>query len=222
MNGCPHRRPGRSGAGPTLSLICLAIAAGALAGQDGSGPDEGWWAELPDPGPGLHVFEADSIYEIRGRTYGDLLGEMRRRGPGVDDIGTRLGVHVAQWRWSYEYRTGGADARCRVTDASVILRSVIVLPEWVDRSGAVREVARAWPRFVDALVTHELGHRTRARRLGVSLWQSLLGLQAETCEALGTLVSETASRIVEEGEAAQLEYDRETGHGVHQGAVWPP
>lgn len=222
MIGCPPRPRGRPCAGSALTLACLAIAAGGLAGQDGTGPGEGWWAGLSDPGPGLHVFEADSIYEIRGRSYDDLLAEMRRKGPGVDDIGTRLGVHVAQWRWSYEYRTGGADARCRVTDASVVLRSVIVLPRWVDRAGAVREVARAWPRFVDALVTHELGHRARSRTLGVRLWQSLLGLQAETCDALGTLLSETAARIVEEGEAAQLDYDRRTEHGVRQGAVWPP
>lgn len=218
-----RRRPYiRPRAGFARPIAWLALAAGGLAAQDGVGPGDEWWAGIPDPGPGVHVFEADSIYEIRGRSYDDLLREMRRKGPGVDDIGTRLGVHVAQWRWSYEYRTRGVRTRCRVTDASVLLRSVIVVPEWVDRSGAAREVARAWPRFVDALVTHELGHRTRARSLGVRLWQSLLGLQAETCDALGTLVSETAAQIVEEGEAAQLEYDRATEHGVRQGAVWPP
>lgn len=220
MNDFRQRPCSRPRAGSALPLAWLALAAGGLAAQDGVGPGDEWWAGLPDPGPGLHVFEADSTYEVRGRSYDELLGDMRRKGPGVDDIGTRLGVHVAGWRWSYEYRTGGG--RCRVAGASVLLRSVIVLPEWVDRSGAPHEIARAWPRFVDALLTHELGHRTRARSLGVRLWQSLLGLQAESCDALGTLVSETAARVVEEGEAAQLEYDRETGHGVRQGAIWPP
>jgi len=204
------------------AVLGLGAATAPLGAQHGASPGEAWWAELAGVGPGLHLMEVDSIYEIRGRDDHDLLREMRRKGPGIDDIGTRLGVHVAQWRWSYNYRTGGGSDRCRVADATVLLRSVIVLPDWLDRNGAPGEVARAWPRFLAALVEHETGHRNRAKALGVMLWQSLLGLQAETCEALEALVSETAQRVVEEGDAAQRAYDRETEHGIRQGAVWPP
>lgn len=205
-----------------VALAFLALAAGGLPAQEEGVDGEAWWAELAGAGPGLHLIEVDSAYEIRGRDYDDLLREMRRNGPGIDDSGTRFGVHVAAWRWSYRYRTGGGRTRCRVSEASVLLRSVIVLPKWVDRAGASRDVESAWPRFVAALTEHETGHRHRAKEYGVRLWQSLLGLEAATCEGLEALVSETAARIVEEGEAAQSEYDRDTGHGVRQGAMWPP
>lgn len=204
------------------ALATLALAAGGLGAQEADGAAAAWWAPLSDAGPGLHVIEVDSIYEIRGRDANELLREMRRKGPGIDDVGTRLGIHVAQWRWSYDYRTGGGSDRCGVDGASVLLRSVIVLPEWVDRGGGRRDVARAWPRFIEALIAHETGHRSRAKRQGVRLWQSLLGLRAETCEALEALVRETAARVVEEGETEQAEYDRDTEHGVRQGAIWPP
>ena len=73
-----------------------------------------------------------------------------------------------------------------------------------------------------ALRSHEEGHRNRAKAQGVFLWQSLLGLESDSCGGLQALVDETAERVIEEGRAAQLEYDRETGHGMTQGAVWPP
>ncbi len=228
MHSSPRRRAlptvAWRGAGALGALLGLALAAGPLHGQGPDSPaaEDAWWRELGGPGPGLHVIEVDSTYRIRGHDYDDLLREMRRKGPGTDEIGTRLGVHVARWRWSYDYWTGGRNGRCRVTDVSVALRSIIVLPEWVREPGASADLVRRWPRFRDALVEHEMGHRNRARAQGVVLWQSLLGLQAETCEELRTLVSETATRVVSEGEAAQLEYDRDTAHGLRQGAVWPP
>jgi len=220
--GSRSRPRGRARMETAGVALALALAGGGLSAQEGGADGDAWWAGLAGAGPGLHLIEVDSIYEIRGRDHDELLREMRRRGPGIDDIGTRFGVHVAQWRWSYTFRTGGGHDRCHVADASVLLRSVIVLPKWVDRAGAPREVGRDWPRFVEALTVHESGHRNRAKEQGVRLWQSLLGLQGDTCEALETVVSEIAMRVVGEGEAAQLEYDRETDHGLRQGAAWPP
>jgi len=209
--------------GVAVAVACIACAAHSLRAQEQKRkPEEDWWAGLEDQGPGLHVVEQDSSYRVSGFTYDDLYREMKRNGPGADDIGIRLGMHYSQWRWSFRYMTRPQGGRCRLSEATVLLRSRIVLPEWTNVSTAPRQIARGWRPFLDALRRHEEGHRNRAKAQGVFLWQSLLGLEAADCDALQVLVKNIADRVIAEGREAQVAYDRDTGHGVTQGAVWPP
>jgi predicted secreted Zn-dependent protease len=178
-----------------------------------------WEGELADLPSGPHTIEVDSTYRISGFSRNDLLRDMLRNGPGTDEIGTRFGLHVSQWRYGFAYRS--APGVCHLTEAQVLLRSVIILPDWTNVSTAPPELSRGWRPFLRALRTHEEGHRNRARAQGVFLWQALLGLEAGTCEELEARVRETAESVLAEGREAQLTYDRETGHGSSQGAVWP-
>lgn len=205
----------RMKAATVLIGLSLLVPAAAAAQEE-----EGWWTGM-DEAPGVHVAEVDSLYRISGFTHDDIYREMQRKGPGTDEIGVRLGLHVSQWRWSFRY---GEDpgGRCRLREARVLLRSTVVLPDWTNVSTVRPEVARGWREFVTALRGHEEGHRSRAKAQGVFLWQSLLGLEARTCDDLQRLVEATAEQVIEEGREAQLEYDRHTGHGATQGAVWPP
>jgi predicted secreted Zn-dependent protease len=210
------RSPGRTTIPALLLVVIGTVGPSNAAAQDGD-----WWQELDGAGPGLHVIERDSLYRVSGSSYEDVHREMQRNGPGVDDIGVRLGVHVSSWRWSYEFRTAPGE-RCRLTSASVLLRSVIVLPEWTNVASAPSEISRGWRPFLAALRSHEAGHRTRAKAQGVFLWQSLLGLEGADCADLEVLVKKVADRVIAEGREAQLAYDRDTGHGLTQGAIWPP
>jgi len=196
--------------------LALAPAAAAQEGVQGT-----WWSELEDMPPGFHTIEVDSIYRVSGFTRDDILREMHRKGPGVDNLGVRLGLHLSQWRYSYQYTYGGGNGRCRLTEAQVLLRSVIVLPRWTNVSTAPPLVARGWRPFVQALRAHEEGHRSRALAQGATLWTALLGLEASDCSALEDRVRETADTVLAEGQAQQVRYDEETGHGAAQGATWP-
>jgi len=180
-----------------------------------------WWVGLGDMPPGFHTIEVDSAYTIGGATPDEILGEMKRNGPGSDDVGLRLGLHVSQWRYSYQYTGGGQSGRCRLTEAQVLLRSVIVLPAWTDAATAPADVAAGWRPFLRSLTDHERGHRTRAKTQGANLWTSLLGLEAVDCPALERRVRETAESVLADGQEAQRRYDRETAHGATQGATWP-
>ncbi len=201
--------------------FCLAAVAGFPGASPVAAQGQGWWEEFDHLGSGLHVVEIDSLYRVSGFTYADIYSAMQRSGPGTDEIGVRLGVHLSQWRWGFQYRMDPGE-RCRLVEATVLLRSSIVLPEWTNVSTAPPEVRAGWRPFVRALRSHEEGHRNRARAQGVFLWQSLLGLEAADCADLQDIVEDTADRVIAEGREAQLAYDRDTGHGLTQGAVWPP
>jgi predicted secreted Zn-dependent protease len=202
----------------------VAVIAGVLCGwfaTPARAQEKGWWEGLDDLGSGLHVVEIDSLYPVGGFTHDDIYRDMQRNGPGTDEIGVRLGVHLSQWRWGFQYNMSPGE-RCRLVEATVLLRSSIVLPEWTNVSTAPDEIAAGWRPFLRALRAHEEGHRSRAKAQGVFLWQSLLGLESDDCDELQRIVKETADRVIGEGREAQLAYDRDTGHGLTQGAVWPP
>ncbi len=198
-------------------FACFAGAVPAMA-QDGGGD---WWDDLKDMPPGFQVIEVDSVYAISGFTHDDVLREMHRNGPGADDVGVRLGLHVSQWRYSYQYADSGGSGRCRLTEAQVLLRSVIVLPDWTNASTAPPDVASGWRPFLRSLSDHEDGHRSRAMAQGVTLWTSLLGLEAADCPGLEARVRQTAESVLADGREIQSRYDRATGHGATQGATWP-
>ena len=202
--------------GRLVGAICLIGVATPAAAQE-----DDWWTELASRGSGMHVLEADSTYRVSGFTYDDIYREMQRNGPGTDEIGVRLGLHLSSWRWSYRFSQPPA-GRCSLVEATVLLKSTIVLPHWTNVSTAPPEITRGWRPFLEALTRHEEGHRSRAKAQGVFLWQSLLGLEADDCDTLQQLVDETAQRVIAEGREAQLAYDRDTGHGLTQGAAWPP
>lgn len=180
-----------------------------------------WWDGLTELPPGLHVIEVDSTYTISGFTRDDILREMYRKGPGTDQLGPRLGLHVSQWRYSYEYTRSGSSRRCRVLEAQVLLRSVVVVPDWTNVSTVAPHVSAGWRSFLQALKVHEDGHRQRAKALGATLWTSLLGLEGTDCTELEAMVRATAEDVLADGQEAQLAYDRQTGHGATQGATWP-
>ncbi|MDH3733526.1 MAG: DUF922 domain-containing Zn-dependent protease [Gemmatimonadota bacterium] len=207
--------------GTAITVLFIAGTLGATVASPAVGQDAAWWGELEDRGAGMHVLDADSVYHVSGFTYGDIYRDMQRNGPGTDEIGVRLGMHTSEWRWSYRF-TSAPGERCRLSEATVLLKSTIVLPEWTNVSTAPPEIATGWRPFLQALTRHEEGHRSRAKAQGVFLWQTLLGLAADDCDALQTIVDEMAERVIAEGRAAQVAYDRDTGHGLTQGAAWPP
>jgi predicted secreted Zn-dependent protease len=211
------RCPFPPGAALLPLVVCFTAAWSPVAGQ---GPAE-WWDDIDAAPPGMHVVEADSVYRVSGFTYDDIYREMQRNGPGADDIGTRLGLHMSQWRYSFELveRPG---AGCRLIDPKVLLHSTIILPNWTNVSTAPPAITSGWRPFIAALRRHEEGHRSLAKSQAERLWQSLLGLEARDCEALRERVVTVAGRVLDEGETAQAAYDRETGHGLTQGASWPP
>lgn len=197
-------------------VLALAGSLAPLAAQSAE-----WWAGIESMPSGFQTVEVDSVYRVSGSTREELSSAMRRDGPVAKDGARRLGLHVAQWRYSYDYVTGGETPDCRLTRARVLLRSVIILPDWAGAPAAPPELARGWRAFLGALRGHERGHRDRARAQGAMLWTALLGLAAPDCDALERRVRGAADRILAQGEAEQRRYDLETGHGATQGAVWP-
>jgi predicted secreted Zn-dependent protease len=159
-------------------------------------------------------------YEVNGASLDQLRVTVFSRGP----YDKRRGRRFAGWtdwaiQWWFEYRVG--EDGCRIERVAAQTRVTYTLPRWSDERDAPVELREAWQRFLDALIVHEHGHGEIAGRLGRRVETALMELPAEpTCAALEQTANALGSRIVETDQEQEA-YDRRTGHGGAQGAVFP-
>ncbi|MEL6617175.1 MAG: DUF922 domain-containing protein, partial [Bacteroidota bacterium] len=53
------------------------------------------------------------------------------------------------------------------------------------------------------------------------IYHALRNLRTSTCEGMDAAAQQTAQRLRDLSERRQSSYDRQTGHGRTQNAVWP-
>jgi len=122
------------------------------------------------------------------------------------DAGTDWAIH---WRWPAR-RHGGCDlSRARVT-----FRATVTLPRLAEGATLPPPLAEAWTRYMAALETHEAGHVRYAYEHRGDVLAAIRGATCRTAEkrAEAALAAITAH---------DLAYDRDTQHGLTQGALFP-
>ena len=142
---------------------------------------------------------------------------MSERGP-VEKDGKRYFAKtdwIIKWQYRYENRQG----RAVLTQVSVTVDVNYELPHWQQPATAGGRLGAEWARFSTALTTHERGHADNAiqhaKKLEAKLRQHGPFANREAMEAF---VAAEGNQCVAEANAADLEYDRRTGHGAKQGA----
>jgi predicted secreted Zn-dependent protease len=170
-------------------------------------------AAAPGDDPVVTVETASHYYEIAGETAEQLRAAMDRTGP-FDDAGTR---HDAHTRWYV-----GWNLRCQPTRLVVTLKVTTTLPRWTDQFKAPRALSEQWNRYLDALRVHEAVHQDMARRTAdrTSALRKQLAPRP-TCDQLVAAMSAMAKGLTDEGQRADVQYDKETDHGRTQGASFP-
>jgi predicted secreted Zn-dependent protease len=153
-------------------------------------------------------------YEVEGRSPRSIRASINARRPPEDAGGAR---HDARTRWTYRNRVEtGPDGQCDPRTATVVLRLTVVLPDLVSRDQLSVRERDGWDRYFAAVVAHERNH-ARIAVAGRDMLQTAMRA-SPTCDAMRAAVRTTAAGIT----AASQTYDRQTGHGRREGAVYPP
>lgn len=150
--------------------------------------------------------------DVSGRDAVSLQSSLAERGPA--------GFHAsAEWEVGYRYRVAPAgDGRCRVTGIQTTLTGRLRLPRWTDEASAPPALKAAWTRYLDALSRHEDGHLANGLALAKALSAEVVPATAADCKTLRADIETAARRLIEEHQARDRRYDRETDHGATQGA----
>jgi predicted secreted Zn-dependent protease len=185
-----------------LSLLAFAPAVGAAGDPD------------------LRVVTVHHDYAIAGQTAAELRAAMNRRGP-LDASRERFDA-VTNWWINWYYRYGRSGTRCTIASADVRVRIVFTLPRWRPGPGAAPALVRKWNRYLQALRRHENGHSGHAVVEGKRILTGLRRLAPRpSCAQLGAAADALGHAEIRRGNAWDVAYDRRTGHGATQGAVFP-
>jgi len=125
-------------------------------------------------------------------------------------------------RWRYYYRF--ANGECRIDPSRVFVDTEITftMPQWQDEQRSPPAVALRWRRYINALQLHEDGHKDNGINASQAIFRTLQQYSIPSdCTDLTASANATAQAIIAQYHQADIEYDRRTGHGRTQGAVFP-
>ena len=150
-------------------------------------------------------------YEVRGVDFNAVLGSM---------MSGRQYAGRTDWLLSYQSQPRMAAGACKAESVTTKLTLSMTLPHWSPPPGAAGDLAGRWERFMSALRLHEDGHVQNARNIESAVKRALLALSSTDCGALDSAMRARFDQLLEQGRAADRDYDRQTDHGKTQGAVF--
>ena len=158
-------------------------------------------------------------YDIDGATVEEISASLNKRSPSKE---RPKFFGVTEWEVNAEYRWVERPTGCTVEGAVVRLVVRTHLPRWRPRGTVEAGLRQTWHAFVRDLGIHETHHRTLIEEAGEALRWELVSLREPTCATMEAAADRVIAAALGEGQARNEAYDRETGHGRTQGAVWPP
>ncbi len=164
----------------------------------------------------VRLTTVNRFYDVEGTDIRSLLTSVRQRGPR-DDAGAWAASTA--WTFGWAYQPVLAEA-CRAASATVDLQLTFTYPRLAVSSTVAQPVADAWTRYLTNVETHEQGHAQIAQAAAAELADTIRAVPAQpTCDDLAPAISAAATDVLQRHAQAQLAYDRETQHGVAQGAM---
>ncbi len=160
-----------------------------------------------------------NYYAIVGKTAWELRASLDGARPWKNRI---PGDASTQWNVRWSFKTIASESGCRLESLEVKATITLTLPRWRPAAETPADLQTRWQTYLSALEKHEEGHRTLAERAAAEVGRQVRAMgAAQNCEALAQSIKKMGNSIIDEYRRKEAEYDRETQHGVTQGARFP-
>jgi predicted secreted Zn-dependent protease len=151
-----------------------------------------------------------SYYDVSGDSESAIRKSMDHS-PDRPRDGARAVDALTTWNFSWRTWSDGRGG-CDPSLVEVLFTANVELPRLV---GSVPPAtARDWNRYIANLRTHEAGHVTYAR-------SRIADVTAAAKSSRCVHINAAVQRVLNEIKVHDRLYDRETSHGIKQGAVFP-
>lgn len=176
--------------------------------------------EQGSPTPVVTMFY--DYYPISGSSSADIQSQMTQHGPW-SEVEEQHYFANTTWhvKWSYDYEV--TERGCEISNLQGSVDVTFTLPQWEAPPDTSTSLVSAWNQFLVALQIHENGHMRHGVLAAQDVLQTLSQLSpTPSCETLKTTARIASRRVIRQYNHHDIEYDRETNHGLTQGAVFPP
>ena len=152
-----------------------------------------------------------SYYDVAAFRPDTIRSELDADGP-IDEAGARFDS-LTRWHYSWTWRAGPGGA-CGTPSAQIDFNAEMILPRLTNEAKLDAPTWRAWRRYLDALVRHEIGHVRIAYAVKDELANAIRHASCAEANAIG-------HHILDRVRQRDADYDRLTLHGMLNGAVFP-
>jgi predicted secreted Zn-dependent protease len=170
---------------------------------------------------GVTMTIENQYYQIEGNTAKELRKQLDKLGVHDQETGKVFDAN-ADWKikWNFSYQQGNDD--CHIDQVEVSLAITYLLPEWKPPADANSILVEKWNNYMKNLIVHEEGHGSLAKEGAQNIYQIIMKMPpAATCDALVEATNAAAQQGLDAIKQGNKAYDRETGHGKTQDAVFP-
>jgi predicted secreted Zn-dependent protease len=190
-----------------LAAALLALVAGlSLAGSATAVPP-------PATGPLAGIPNLDvQYYDVSGNSVAEIraaINRVRPRDPNDGVAVDALNRWYISWRWPGDGRGG-----CLLARTELRFSATLRMPRLFNTQRTPRAVVARWQAYMEALVRHEAGH---IRHAYDNMGSVLRAIRASSC-ASANEAGRAAVRMLAQWDVT---YDRQTRHGLTQGAHFP-
>lgn len=149
-----------------------------------------------------------TYFDIGGRTAAEIDAELSKKGPLTQSTGGRHpGATQIQFGGDVTYSSTGG--RCAIEDATVTLKTKLILPRWKNRSKAPSGLGLIWDSLSADIKRHEERHAEIARQHARELEARLKRLRPErNCDQLQDKVAAITDKVTANHDRAQMQFDR--------------
>ena len=205
MSSLPSRRKGLCLRAHRVTAVFLVLA--------------GLWYGGRAQGGQVVLVVTTNYYVVTGTNYSGLRASIMLNRPWRDTFAYDARTEW-QARFSYSYRQRGGQQQG--ADFEVRTRVTVTLPRWIPPQPCDADLLRRWTQYFIGLMRHEQGHVRLAREASAEINRRLERLPAfPSARDLRATANSTFTNTLKEYQKKEQDYDRETQHGVTQGALFP-
>lgn len=172
----------------------------ALAGPAG--------ADALDDVPGVSIV----TYPVSGADAASLRRSIKAQRPTDPTTGEAFDA-VTRWQMLWKW-SGDGHGGCDLATTRVELRIEVILPELVDSERLPADVVQRWKAYLAALRRHEAGHARHA-------FEGVEDIRQAISHGDCAHANERGRAVVRRLNQYDVDYDRETQHGILQGTILP-
>jgi predicted secreted Zn-dependent protease len=157
-----------------------------------------------------------TYYKVTGSTPNAIRKDMNKK---------RSGKYDAYTNWNVTWRFNTAKNKnkdCEIKDIKVALDIKFILPQWKADRSVGDDLKEHWNNYYTALIDHENQHKDIAIEMAHEIEEVLNELGAtKDCNYLKKTANDTANKVLKDYKRKQNDFDKDTNHGINDGAVFP-
>jgi predicted secreted Zn-dependent protease len=160
-----------------------------------------------------------NYYKVYGVTAREVRESINRLKPWK---GHRSMDAQTDWTVRTKYSVGESGGVSRVQSFETETAITITMPVWSPPPAAAEGLTNRWQKYFTALLRHENGHAATALKAAAEVRRRAGAIrEGPTDQELTRKISDTVDAVLKEFREKEDEYDKQTRHGLEQGAHFP-